>query len=55
MTTDSSPGFVDTEQFLDRRLEELKVFGQTSSSIGEWLRFTGRAAVNVARSKGARI
>ena len=55
MTTDTSPGFAETERFLDRRLEELKTVGESFGAVGEWLGFSGKAAVNVLRSKGVRI
>lgn len=55
MTNDASPNFVDTKQFLSRRLEEVKSMGGTASSIGQWVGFTMNAGVNVLRSKGLRI
>ena len=48
MTTDQSTGFAETEEFLERRLEDAQM-------VGEWAGFTGRAFVNVLRSKGVRI
>ena len=54
-TTDESTDFKDTERFLDRRLEELRVAGSTVSSTMEWVGFQGGALVNLLRSKGARI
>jgi ubiquinone biosynthesis protein COQ9 len=55
MTTDASPGYVETENFLDRRLEELRTIGGALGDIGEWVGFTSSAVLNVLRSKGARI
>ena len=55
MTRDTSSNFEQTENFLDRRLEELKVVGDTLGAVGEWVGFSGRAVVNVLRSKGVRI
>ncbi|MCJ1330990.1 Ubiquinone biosynthesis protein coq9, mitochondrial [Thelotrema lepadinum] len=55
MTTDTSPGFAETENFLDRRLHELQTMGQTLGAVSEWVGFSGRALVNVLRSKGVRI
>lgn len=55
MTQDTSTNFADTQQFLDRRLEDARAVGDTVSSVGEWLGFTRHAVVNVLRSKGVRI
>jgi len=55
MTTDISPGYAETERFLDRRLEELRIIGGTLGDVGEWMGFTASAVVNVLRSKGVRI
>lgn len=54
-TTDQSTEFKDTEQFLDRRLEELRVVGGTVSNTLQWAGFQGGAMVNLLRSKGVRI
>lgn len=54
-TTDQSTDFRDTEQFLDRRLEELRVVGGAVSSTAQWAGFQGGAFVNLLRSKGVRI
>ena len=54
-TTDQSTDFKDTEQFLDRRLEELRTMGGALSSTMEWVGFQGGALVNLLRSKGVRI
>nr|OQO28187.1 hypothetical protein B0A51_03975 [Rachicladosporium sp. CCFEE 5018] len=54
-TQDQSTEFKDTEAFLDRRLEEVRILG---SSIGNTLQWAGHQAgafVNLARSKGVRI
>ena len=55
MTTDSSPNFIETEQFLDQRLEEVKVIGRAAGDVGQWMGFTGMSFFNMLRSKGARI
>ena len=55
MTQDTSPDFVETRQFLDRRLRDIQGIGSTVSNVAEWVNFTGHAFVNVARSKGLRI
>ena len=54
-TTDQSTEFKDTEQFLDRRLEELRTMGGAVSSTMEWMGFEGGALVNLLRSKGVRV
>lgn len=54
-TTDQSTDFKDTEQFLDRRLEELRVMGSAVSNTSEWVGFQSGALVNLLRSKGVRI
>ncbi|GAB7366845.1 hypothetical protein MBLNU230_g1015t1 [Neophaeotheca triangularis] len=54
-TTDQSTDFRDTEAFLDRRLEELRVVGGAVSNTAQWAGFQGSAFVNLLRSKGVRI
>ena len=54
-TTDRSPDFRETRAFLRRRLDEAAEVGGAVRSAGEWLGFNASAAVNVLRSKGARI
>ncbi|KAI9845398.1 MAG: Ubiquinone biosynthesis protein coq9, mitochondrial [Sclerophora amabilis] len=55
MTQDTSSNFTETEQFLDRRLEDVRKIGSGISNLGQWLDFTGHAVTNVLRSKGVRI
>lgn len=55
MTQDKSANFAETEQFLDNRLEDLTRIGGFMGGLGEWLNYTGHSALNVLRSKGARI
>ena len=55
MTTDQSTDFAETEEFLDRRLDEAKSVGSTMANVGQWVNFTGHGVVNVLRSKGVRI
>ena len=55
MATDSSPGFRETEQFLDRRLEEVRSLGGVLGAVGEWAAVSGKGFVNVLRSKGVGI
>jgi ubiquinone biosynthesis protein COQ9 len=54
-TTDQSTDFKDTEEFLDRRLEEQRTVGGVVSGTIEWARFQAGAMVNLLRSKGVRI
>ncbi|KFA72375.1 hypothetical protein S40288_05597 [Stachybotrys chartarum IBT 40288] len=55
MTNDTSHNFVDTNNFLRRRLDEVKSVGGLVGSLGQWAGFTLNAGVNVLRSKGLRI
>lgn len=55
MTNDRSPDFIETRQFLQRRLGEVKSLGSLVGSFGQWAGFTLNAGVNVLRSKGVRI
>lgn len=55
MTTDKSEGFLETRNFLRRRLEEATQMGSIVGSVGQWLSFTANAGINVLRSKGVRI
>lgn len=55
MTNDASPGFVETQQFLSRRLDEGRTVGGAAKAVREWVGFTMGAGVNVLRSKGVRI
>lgn len=55
MTQDTSADFVETERFLDRRLQESRTVGTALASMGQWVRFTGHASTNILRSKGVRI
>ena len=55
MITDSSTDFTETEQFLDRRLEEGKVIGSRVKDVEQWVGFNTMGLINLLRSKGARI
>ncbi|TWU78096.1 Ubiquinone biosynthesis protein coq9, mitochondrial [Metarhizium rileyi] len=55
MTKDKSPGFVDTRNFLNRRLEEMTTVGGFAETFGAWGSFTINTGLNVLRSKGIRI
>jgi ubiquinone biosynthesis protein COQ9 len=55
MTTDKSPDYVDTREFLDRRFRDVQIVGGAVGSVGQWVGFTAHAGLNVLRSKGVRI
>ena len=55
MTQDKSEGFIETERFVDRRLEGVRRGGGAVGNLGEWVGHTGISAVNVMRSWGVRI
>lgn len=54
-TQDKSPGFKDTERFLDERFEDLRMAGTVINETGEWIGFAGHSLINVLRSKGLRL
>ncbi len=55
MTTDKSPNYNDTREFLDRRFRDVQVVGSALENMGQWVGFTASAGLNVLRSKGVRI
>ncbi|KAI9718139.1 MAG: Ubiquinone biosynthesis protein coq9, mitochondrial [Chrysothrix sp. TS-e1954] len=55
MSQDSSRDFRDTEQFLDRRLEEVTSLRSAGGSVIQWGAFAGLSSFNVLRSWGARL
>ena len=55
MSQDQSTNFKDTEKFLDRRLEDVRVVGQGASDVAQFIGFAGINTVNVLRSWGAKI
>ncbi|CAN8104976.1 unnamed protein product [Discula destructiva] len=55
MTTDRSRDFVNTKDFLRRRLHEVQGVGGTLRSVSQWVGFTASAGLNVLRSKGVPI
>jgi len=52
MTTDKSPDFNDTREFLDRRFKDVQIVGGTLGNVTQWAGFTAKAGLNVLRSKG---
>ncbi|KAK5995789.1 Ubiquinone biosynthesis protein coq9 [Cladobotryum mycophilum] len=55
MTNDKSTEFVDTNKFLQRRLQEVESVGGTLSSVGQFAGFTFNAGINALRSKGVPV
>ena len=55
MTRDAIPGFLETERFLDHRLEEAGLLAGTLEGLQKYVGFTMQASVNLLRSKGVRI
>ncbi|KOS17633.1 Ubiquinone biosynthesis protein coq9 [Escovopsis weberi] len=55
MTNDRSPGFIETNRFMQRRLDESQLLGGAIASIGQFAGFTFSAGLNVLRSKGVPI
>jgi ubiquinone biosynthesis protein COQ9 len=55
MTTDTSTDFRETEQFVDRRLEDVQTIGGTMGYLGQFVGFWTGSSVNLARSWGMRI
>ncbi|KZF21849.1 COQ9-domain-containing protein [Xylona heveae TC161] len=55
MSQDTSPDFVRTQEFLDRRIEDAQNLGSSLANLGQWGLYTGHSFVNVLRSKGVRI
>ncbi|PIA95946.1 Ubiquinone biosynthesis protein [Cercospora beticola] len=54
-TKDQSTEFKDTEEFLDRRLEEIRTVGGFVGGFRQWAGFQAGAVVNLLRSKGVRV
>ncbi|KAL2915508.1 hypothetical protein HK105_204910 [Polyrhizophydium stewartii] len=54
MTTDTSPGFVQTFKFLDRRLKDVVAAGKTVSQASQILSVGSRTAAGVLASRGFR-
>ncbi|KAF4995658.1 hypothetical protein FGRMN_4968 [Fusarium graminum] len=55
MTNDRSHEFIETRQFLQRRLGEVKTVGGMVGAFGQWAGYTFNAGVNILRSKGIRV
>ena len=55
MTTDTSKNYKDTEQFVDRRLEDLQRVGGTIGHLGQFVGFWAGSSISLARSWGMRI
>lgn len=55
MTQDSSANFIETERFLERRLEGGRAVETAVGNVGEWAGGTAWGVLNSLRSKGVRI
>ncbi|KAI1333464.1 ubiquinone biosynthesis protein COQ9 [Xylariaceae sp. FL0016] len=55
MTNDTSPGYLDTHTFLQRRLDEARSAAGALGNVGQWIGFTASAGMNVLKSKGVRV
>lgn len=55
MTRDSSPGFADTEAFVQRRLEDCDALGGKIGAATQCLGFMGSTAAGLGRSWGLKI
>ncbi|KAM3536889.1 hypothetical protein ARSEF1564_010187 [Beauveria bassiana] len=55
MTNDKSRKFIETNNFLARRLEEVHLVDGAVGAVGQWAGFTFQTAINVLRSKGVGI
>jgi len=55
MSQDRSEEFVETWNFLDRRLSDVRTLGETTSNISEYVDYTLRSTGNVLRSKNIRL
>jgi ubiquinone biosynthesis protein COQ9 len=55
MTTDKSKDFAATEEFVERRLEDVQNIGGTIGGLGQYIGFWAGSSVNLARSWGMRV
>jgi ubiquinone biosynthesis protein COQ9 len=55
MTTDTSKDFAQTEEFLDRRLEDVQKVGGTVGGLGQYVGFWAKNGVHLGRSWGMKI
>lgn len=55
MTTDQSPGFKDTEEFLERRLVDAKVAGGVAGSMGQYAVWWAGNGLGLARAWGMKV
>lgn len=55
MTRDTSPGLVETEAFVTRRVEDMDTIGAKLSGVKACLGFMGSTAVGLGRSWGLKI
>lgn len=55
MTTDQSPDFIETQNFLKKRLDEVQGVSDMIGTVTQWASFTANTSINVLRSKGIPI
>ncbi|KAF7588312.1 Ubiquinone biosynthesis protein coq9, mitochondrial [Aspergillus hancockii] len=55
MTRDQSPGFLETEAFVGRRVEDSKAIGEKITGVTQCLGFIGSTAIGLGRSWGLKI
>ena len=55
MTTDASNEFTLTEEFLDRRLEDVQKVGGSVGGFGQYVGFWAKNSANLARSWGIKV
>jgi ubiquinone biosynthesis protein COQ9 len=55
MTTDKSPDFTATSEFLDRRLEDVRKVGGTIGGVGQYAGFMAGSGIGLARSWGMKV
>lgn len=55
LTRDETPGFADTEAFVERRLEDCNALGGKIGDLKQCLGFMGSTAVGLGRSWGLKI
>jgi ubiquinone biosynthesis protein COQ9 len=55
MTTDTSNNYAATEEFVDRRLEDVQKAGSTITGLGQFVGFWAGSTLHLARSWGMRV
>lgn len=55
MTTDTSKNYAATEEFVDRRLEDVQQAGSRIAGLGQFFGFWAGSTLHLARSWGMRV